>query len=431
MKVAPRILKVTILIWAYAFTNTQSLYSQQEEYPEHILYYTLFSDNFKNKDYEASYEYLPWLLENAPTEFRAKTIRKRAIVTYSELAKANIDDEQFQLAMLDTVATIFETTPGQLKEAGVEINEQKWWTDYVNFIRENEDMLPNKVAEVPEILIKAFDLAPGELHPHYLKILVYALASQERKDEAIAFMDRSEPSYGDDAEVAAFYAEARNAIFKSPQERMVFLEGRLVGDSTNVQILDDLFKIYQALEESKKLEQIGAKLLDLEPTAHRYRLIAESKYDNGEYLQAITLNDKALALTDETELRRDIYYSKSLAHYQSDGLCSAWNTAKDAMKLDSTFGKGELLLGDILTRMVGGSTFDREDRAVYWLAADYYSKVLSTDPSLADWSKTKSNAILNSMPTVEDKHFELWKSGQAYSVNYGRYACVGETTTVR
>jgi len=426
-------LKLTTLalLGGMVFLSIPSTIVAQDQPDQEVLVnYSLFTEYYKNKDYTSGHEYLQWLLKNGPLNFRGERIRQRATVAYMELAKEKQDDEAYYTAMLDTVATIFETTPAQLKEAGVEMNEQKWWTDYANFIRENEETMSSKTSEVPDILVKAFDAAPGEMNPYYLKILVYGLAGQERKDEAIAFMDRSESSYGGDAEVATFYAEARK-MFKSPQERMAFLESRLEGDPSNVEMIGELFDIYRALEESEKMEQMGARLLELEPSARTFRLIAQLKYDNGEYGEAISLNDKALGMTDDSELKRDIYYNKSLAQYSNNSLCGAWRTAKNALKQDSSFGQGQLLLGDILTRMVGGSSFEREDRAVYWLAADYYNRAKSTDPSLANVASSKSSSIAGSMPDKEAKFFKGWKPGQSHTVNYGRYSCIGETTTVR
>ncbi len=426
-------LKTQILLLSLTFAlvlgSAPTVTQAQDQ--EVLVNYSLFTEYFKNKDYSSAHEYLQWLLKNGPLDFRGERIRQRATVEYTELAKANAADETYFTAMMDTVVSIYENTPAQLKEAGVEMNEQKWWVDYTKFLRENEDILPEKQTEVPEILTMAFDAAPGELNAYYLKILVYGLASQERKDEAIAFMDRSESSYDGDEDVAAFYAEARNAMFKSPQERMTFLEGRLEKDPGNIEMISELFELYRAMEEADKMEAMGAKLLELEPSARTFRLIAELKYSNGEYDEAIALNDQALGMTDDAQLMRDIYYNKSLAQYSNNSLCGAWRTAKSAMKQDSKFGQGLLLQGDILTRMVSGSGFEREDRAVYWLAADYYGRAKNTDDNLANIANSKSGSIRSSMPDKEAKFFKNWKAGQSFSINFGRYACIGETTTVK
>jgi len=409
---------------------TQPLFSQSTEHPKHVVYYNLFKEYFKNKEFESSYEFLPWLLENAPLDYNGERIRRRAAATYIELAKANLDNQAYWTAMLDTAAVVFETAPSILESAGQSINQKRWWIDYANTIIENEKLMASKTSALPDILIKAFDAAPGELDPYYLRIIVRGLG-KDRKDEAIDFMDRSENSYGDDEEVATFFAEARNALFKSPQERMTFLESRLEKDPSNIEIIGELFEISRALEESDKMEQMGARLLELEPSARTFRLIAQLKYDNGEYSEAIDLNDKALGMVDDSQLKQDIYYNKSLAQYANNDLCAAWRSAKNALREDYGFAKGLLLQGDILSRMIAGSSFEREDRAVYWLAADYYGRAKTKDSSLSGVASSKANSIQGSMPSTETKFMNNWKVGESYSVNYGRYSCVDEKTTVK
>ena len=83
--------------------------------------------------------------------------------------------------------------------------------------------------------------------------------------------------------------------------------------------------------------------------------------------------------------------------------------------------------------MQGCGSFEREDRAVYWLAADYFDRAASradTD-TYRNQARQRASDIRRFFPTAEDKFFKNWTAGDRYTIDYGCYTWVGETTTVR
>jgi hypothetical protein len=80
----------------------------------------------------------------------------------------------------------------------------------------------------------------------------------------------------------------------------------------------------------------------------------------------------------------------------------------------------------------GCAAFEREDRAVYWLAADYYDRAAARG-SAAEAAQARSRLaqIQRYMPTAEEKFFKGWTAGDPYTIDYGCYTWIGESTRVR
>ena len=169
------------------------------------------------------------------------------------------------------------------------------------------------------------------------------------------------------------------------------------------------------------MEAIGQQLLAMDPSSRAFRLLAEVKYNQGDYADALDLNNQALELAETDEERRDLHYNLGLTYYEMGRLPQARASADRSIRLDPTFGMGDVLLGDIYVRAVQGSSFERKDKAVYWLAVDHYRRAIQRDPNLQPMANQKIGQYTRFFPDQEEKFFEGWTNGQEYEVNYGQY----------
>src|SRR5690625_870000 len=140
----------------------------------------------------------------------------------------------------------------------------------------------------------------------------------------------------------------------------------------------------------------------------------------------------AICRMQDVGRERDIYFNMGIAQQQIGNLQNARRHFRQALEIDSNFGAAYIAIGDLYVTQVGNcGSFDREDRAVYWLAVDYYERAASRDPSVASQARQKARSYSGSFPSSEDLFFRGWSVGDTYQVNYGCYSWIGESTTVR
>ena len=127
-----------------------------------------------------------------------------------------------------------------------------------------------------------------------------------------------------------------------------------------------------------------------------------------------------------------MYFNIGIAHQQEGRLSRARTAFRQTIEADAAFGPAYLAIGDLYVSAVQGcGSFEREDKAVYWLAADWYDRGASRDPGRANVAQERLNSVRRYFPSAEDKFFKHWGAGDSYSIDYGCYGWIGETTRVR
>jgi len=394
--------------------------------------YSLAAENFKNEDYVSALPYLRWLLENAPTVYNGERIHRRAVDTYAALSLAS-DDDAVKAANLDTALIILRTGPTTLKDADAPFNEARWELDFGNFIERYGNSIANLEDTAVDHWLRAYQIDPAGLDPYYVRKIVEGYAGTDMAREAADFMDDAEQHYASNADLMDFFDTMRNELFKSPEERIEFLEGELVDEPDNIDLVRELFGIYGAMSMATEQEKMGVLLLELDPSTDTYVELGDIKNANADYDAALELYAQALkgVSEDNAELKRDLEYKMAKTNLDIGKLQSARVHARRALTHDRSFGKAYLLIGDVLVKAVQDSEFEREDRAVYWLAMDYYERAASVDADQRTTARRKVKQYTGYIPTREDKFFQGWNEGDEYKVDYGRYAWVNETTHVR
>lgn len=414
---------------AFAQASDSAEVTEQDK----AVHYSLYYENFKNESFESTLPDLRWIIEHAP-EYPRNDDRnyERLKDTYVGLAK-QAEDAEMRKAYLDSALTVFDTAIPAMKEAGIEFNERTWLINKGRFIQNNAEDLGDHLAEVPAIYLQAYEMNPEGLDPYYVKVIIDDYVRRDMKQEAVDLMDEVEERYKDDADMMGYITTVRDNLFKTPQERMAFLETRLAKEPENVDLISELFEIYMKLSYRDKAHELGQRLLQMEPSVRVYQLLAKMHLEDGEFEEALALYEKALALPGAEERARDIYYNMGIAQQNLGRLANARTYFRRALEKDPNFGAAHLAIGDLYATAVQecGSTLSREDRAVYWLVVDQYQKAKSVDPSVSGQANSKISTYSRYFPSAEDLFFNNWKAGQSYRIDYGCYSWIGETTTVR
>jgi tetratricopeptide (TPR) repeat protein len=418
---------VMTLLVALFFVPKQSATAQAQVPSEDQIkmHYSLYFEDFRNQNFERSLPNLHWILEHAPG-FPNDNDRnfRRLIEAYEGLAET-------EPAYLDSALVTFDEAVPALRAANIEVDEVRWLINKGRFIQTHGTHFDNAQSMAAEAYLEAYEKVGGEIDPYYVMYLISDFNQRGDRDATIAFMERAESTHGDEAEVVDFIDQVRDTLFRNPADRIAWLESRLERNPEDVDLISDLFDLYLREGERQKAAQLSERLLDARPTARSFEMIARMRLEDAEPQAAFELYERALQMDDVEGRERDIYFNMGIAQQQMGRLSTARQYFRRALDIDSSFGAAIIAIGDLYVTQVGNCGFDRDDRAVYWLAVDYYERAASVDPSVAQQARQKAATYRRSFPTAEDRHFRQWSVGDTYNVNSGCYSWINESTRVR
>lgn len=411
---------------------------------DEISAYSLFYENYRNEQYEEALKYGRWMLKGMPrtiegySKFSLPTQLDRLITIYSEIGKTKTDPS-LREAYVDTAVMIFDKAFNTFSEE--EIDYYQWHITKGSFYRQNEDFIENAAQKQTAEYKKAFDLMPVKTTKaadgYYVKVMLQNLVdegTEESKQEALAIIKKAEP----DAPEALkdYFDNIRNEIFDSPEERMAFLKQQVKEEPENQEYLRQLRDLYQDEGNIKEAAKLSEKLYELDPSYQNASSLANVAIENANYDMAIKYLNEAKTKTDDKEKLKTIYLNLANAYLNKGQLQQARANARQAIDLDSDWGRAYILMADIYARAVSqcsdGRDLTRNDRAVYWLVIDYLNQAKNHDSSVSSVANSRLQSYRQVTPTKEDIFFmDNWKEGQSIRIGEGCYSWIGESTTVR
>ena len=397
---------------------------------EVLVHYSLYYENFKNEDYQAALPDLRWIMANAPGFRNNDNNFERAVKVYREVGMAQESPED-QRAFLDTALVYLDTAVEQLTALNVDVDEYDWKLKKGKFLQENAEVLADLQGEVGVLYEEAFDMNPDEIDPYYVNYVVGHYVNEDDKQGAIDFMEKVEESRGEDDAVVEVLEKWRGALFTSPDEKYEWLVTQYDKSPDDPEIISDLFEVAMELDERAILYELSDKMLELDPSASTRRMVATMKLEDAEYQEAYSLLEQALALEGD-EPKAETYYNMGIAQQEMGRLSRARTHYRQALQVDPEFGEALVAIGDLYVRAISNcGSFEREDRAVYWLVTDYYNRAIRVKPELASAVRGKINSYRGVYPDQEMLFFKNWNVGDKYTIDYGCYSWIGETTTVK
>ena len=394
--------------------------------------YSLYYEYYRNNSFSEALPYLRWILTCAPGYPNDSDRNYRRAVEVYEGIGMEADDPDMKRTYLDSALYIYDTAVTKLEDAGVEVDPFEWTFEKGRFIQEHAAQFEELQQNVAPIYRQAFNMDPSRIQPYYINYIVNDLVSKDQKTEAIDFMEQAEEAYPGNQEIKDMLDSWRGRLFTSPEERIEFLEGQLAEDPDNLELIHDLFDLYSDEEMRDKVYEMGERMMELDPTARTYRQIAKMRLDDGDTEAAIDLYNQSLELPGGQDAAREVHYNIGIAHQQEGRLSRARTEFRAALRADPNYGPALISIGELYMAAVSGcDTFEREDRAVYWLAADYFDRAARVDDNVAAAARSHLSSIRSLFPNAEDKFFKNWNKGDNYEVNYGCYTWINETTRIR
>lgn len=149
---------------------------------------------------------------------------------------------------------------------------------------------------------------------------------------------------------------------------------------------------------------------------------------NKQYEEAETFFKQALELAQDESKKVDYYIELAQAQSSRGKYGEARKNARKAASLKEGFGLPYIMIGDMIA---GSSSCGGEDacqqKAIYWLAVDYYNKAKAVDPSVASKANQKVATYKKYFPSKEDCFFGGTKEGDMISIG----CWIGESTKAR
>ena len=428
--------KSGLLVLALSFTLSIGAKAQNgpcsEDANDIRTAYSLYYEDYKNENWQTSLPYLKWIVRCSPG-FPNNSDRnyERLVEVYEGIGMGS-EDPEMQRAYLDSALYVFDTAVSSLQDAGIEASEYEWVFEKGRFLQGHSEELPDLQSEVGSVYREAFHLDSARIQGYYINYVILDLVQQDDKGAAVDFMDEVEETRSEDAEVMAMITDWRGRLFTSPEERIGFLQTQLEKKPDDADLIAELVELYMEEGYRDEVYDLAPRLMESDPSARTFRLIAKMRLEDGQADEAISLYEESLTMDGGPEAAKEVYFNIGIAHQQEGRLSRARTAFRQSLQADPNYGAALLAVGDLyMTAVQGCGSFEREDRAVYWLAADYFDRAAARDPSVSSQARQRLNSIRRLMPTAEDKFFKSWTAGDSYTVNYGCYAWMGETTRVR
>lgn len=404
---------------------------------EKLMHYSLYYENYKNDNFKSARSDLLWILENAPgTPDGDDDNYRRAINLYVGLAD-QATEAPAKTAYLDTAATYLAAAPDTLDQLGLEYEPYKWQRRKGRFLEQYHDALSTSDLEglaAPETHYEdAFELAPSELDPYYIQQVLTAYLDENAIQDALSFANAVEEERTD-PEVADMIGSVREQVFqKNPQAQVRYLEAQVEQYPDSTKLLTTLFDAYNDQGNIDKAAALGKRLMGMEPNAETILEVGTMRLENGRPKAALTAYQRAA--DQGATLQPEDHFNRGTALQKAGKLSEARAAFRTAIDMQSDFGRAYIAIGDLYARAVNacsGGEMRRKDKAVYWAAVDKYREARDVAPALSSVADSKINTYRKVFPTKEDIFYrEDWERGGSFTINYGCYSWIGETTSVR
>ncbi|PIQ61886.1 MAG: hypothetical protein COV99_08040 [Bacteroidetes bacterium CG12_big_fil_rev_8_21_14_0_65_60_17] len=396
--------------------------------------YSLYAEDYKNKSFDTALPYLRWILRCAPG-FPANSDRnfERAVKVYEGIA-LSAEDEETKRVYLDSALFIYDTALPRMEEAGIEASEFEWVFNKGRFLQTHGALFENSQALIAESYRRAYELDHSRLQPYYVNYIIDDMVRRDQKADAIEFLDRAESDFPDSEEIQNLVNQWRTQLFTSPADRIGFLEDQLADNPDDLEMKEELLDLY--LQESMRSEayDLADQVMQSAPSARLYRTVAKMRLEDGNSEEAIRLYEESLELEGGMDSAREVYYNIGIAHQQEGRLARARTSFRRSLQTDASYAQALMAIGDLYVSAVQGcGSFEREDRAVYWLAADYFDRAAARadDDRIAQQARSRARNLTQFYPSAEDKFFKSWNPGDRITIDYGCYTWINESTTVR
>ncbi len=403
---------------------------------------SLFSEDYRNEQYENALVYGRWLVEAHPTEmeehpgtYRGDRVFRRMINIYEHMSEQQ-DDPGYREAYIDSALQMYDRVLALFTEE--EIDLYRWHFRRGRFYMDHSDHIENATRQAIQDFEAMFRLDPERAtrggRGYYVQLVVQYYASQGDQEEAFSIMNAAEP-YADEATLNVF-SETRNDLITDPEERIAFLLERL-GEMPGCQdTMEECYELYLAIGDRDKAREMAIKMYEADPSVSNILRLVDKAENVGNYAEA---NDYLEEAHEKQEGRERAETSLRIAenHLSLRNLQEARRYARRAANEDAGWGEPYITIARIYGRAVSqtaGREMTRADRAVYWLVLDYLDQARQRDSGVTSTVDRLYRTYEPVAPSAEDKFYQNWDTGESIRIDGSlreAYSWIDEETTIR
>ena len=426
---------VSLFLLAAAVTPASAQNSEPDR-QEKLMHYSLYYESYKNDNFQEARSDLMWILENAPGLPKNDARNYRRVVKLYEGLAEQAEDEATQKAYLDTAATHLTSAPKKMEQQGIDFEPYKWERRKGRFVEKYQDSLPDVegLDTAAAHYRKAFELAPQEIDAYYIRQILQSHLEDNDFQKTLDFANNVEEKRGDDKKVTEMISSIREEIFsKNAQAQINYLQEQVEQYPDSTQLVTKLFNAYNNQGNVSKASELSKRLMQMEPSSETIREIAQMRLEDGRPEAALEAYERAEK--QGAELKPEDYFNRGTAYQKMGQLAQAREQYRKAAEMKEGFGRAYIAIGDLYARSVNncsGDEMKRKDKAVYWAAVDMYQRAKQIDSSVASTADSKIGTYRRVFPTKEDIFYrDDWEDGGSFTIDYGCYSWIGETTSVR
>jgi len=406
--------------------------------------FSIFQDNYKNKDYPFALMYGRWLLCSKTKElegyprFSLASQYPKFIDIYTQIGLGE-QDPSIREAYIDTALSLFEEQFTLFTDE--EVDKYELYQDRGRYLLENYQNIDGGLDMAYGDFKAMFDMDVEKTtllgEGYYVRVVIDDLVRKGEKDMVISMIDQATAYAG--LELSTYFDDTLESLFNTPEERLEFCGAKL---EENPESIEDLKCVAEAQEDlNMTVEFLQTTLLihELEPTFDSALTLAETEKGNSSYTSAAEYFKQALEMADNDTDKKNINLELADVYSSTGELSTSKRYVQDALAIDDAFGRAYIKLASVYGQAVSSCTESRKlearDKVVYWVVVDYLTRAKSVDASVTNTVNSQLATYQAVTPSTEDKFFTLgYEQGQRVQVNSSLDSCyswINESTVVR
>jgi len=406
--------------------------------------FSIFQDNYKNKDYPFALMYGRWLLCSKTKElegyprFSLASQYPKFIDIYTQIGLGE-QDPSIREAYIDTALSLFEEQFTLFTDE--EVDKYELYQDRGRYLLENYQNIDGGLNMAYGDFKAMFDMDVEKTtllgEGYYVRVVIDDLVRKGEKDMVISMIDQATAYAG--LELSTYFDDTLESLFNTPEERLEFCGAKL---EENPESIEDLKCVAEAQEDlNMTVEFLQTTLLihELEPTFDSALTLADTEKGNSSYTSAAEYFKQALEMADNDTDKKNINLELADVYSSTGELSTSKRYVQDALAIDDAFGRAYIKLASVYGQAVSSCTESRKlearDKVVYWVVVDYLTRAKSVDASVTNTVNSQLATYQAVTPSTEDKFFTLgYEQGQRVQVNSSLDSCyswINESTVVR
>ncbi len=403
---------------------------------------SLFSEDYRNEQYEQALIYGRWLIDAHPKEmedypgnYRGERNFRRMIDIYEYMAQQQ-SDPALREAYIDSSLQMYDRIFALFNED--EIDLYRWYFNRGRFLQEHSELVDGGYQQALEDYETIFRMNPERAtqsgNGYYVRLLVQNYSRQNDRDAVFSIINEAEP-YADE-QLLDFFSQTRNELITDPEERIELLTEDLEEDPENVELMMEIYDLYQAVGDREKAGEMAVRMYEADPTPENIMRLADIAENDGNYQEA---NQYLSEAHDNLEGRERAEASLRIAdnHLNLRNLQQARQYAQRAAREDPSWGEPHITIAQIYGQAVSrcaGSEMTRIDKAVYWLVLDYLDEAVERNGGTSSTVNRLYRTYEPVAPNAEEKFYQSWNTGETIRINGSLKECyswIDEETTIR